>query len=160
MTTKDRDVAPDFVPLIIAEIYQLSGQLRRNAEAIARKAGQTQARWQVLSAASDEPKTVPHIARRLGLARQNIQRVADELVDDGLASFGENPDHKASPHLLLTKRGRAVLAGLTQGAGSYYRELARELSSADLITIRRGLRRLCEALDRRQEIATSKHKEK
>jgi DNA-binding MarR family transcriptional regulator len=146
----------ELVPLIIAEIYQLSGQLRRNADAIARGSGQTQTRWQVLSAASDQPKTVPQIARRLGLARQNIQRVADELVEEGLASFSANPDHKASPHLLLTPNGRRVLLDLQREAGAYYRQLASELSPADLITIRRGLRELCKALDQRENIPSTK----
>jgi DNA-binding MarR family transcriptional regulator len=152
----ETDPGLDLVPLIIAEIYQLAGELRRNAELIARNLGQTQARWQVLSAASEDPKTVPQIARRLGLARQNIQRVADDLVEDGLASFGANPDHKVSPYLLLTKRGHDVIANLQRNVRIYCRELAGVLTTADLIKVRRGLRKICEALDRRQKIASSK----
>jgi DNA-binding MarR family transcriptional regulator len=148
MTTKERETSMALVPLIIADIYQLAGQLRRNADAIARPAGQSQTRWQVLSAASAEPKTVPQIARRLGLARQNVQRVADMLIEEGLASHGPNPDHKSSPHLLLTASGRATLAQLMSEARSYHRKLAGELSAVELSALRRGLRRLCDALNR------------
>jgi DNA-binding MarR family transcriptional regulator len=140
------------VPLIIADIYQLAGQLRRNADAITQPLGQTQARWQVLSAASAEPKTVPQLARRLGIARQSVQRTADLLVADGLASFAPNPEHKSSPHLLLTPEGRAVLVKATALAGAYYAELVGALASGDLAALRRGLRALCEVLDRRDEI--------
>jgi len=145
---KDRNAAT--VPLIIADIYQLAGQLRRNAEARARPLGQSQARWQVLSAASAEPKTIPQIARRLGVARQNVQRIADLLVAEGLASSSPNPDHQTSPHLLLTESGRDALARLTRSAQSYYREIAAALSPAEIAVLRRNLRALCAAVDGRQ----------
>jgi DNA-binding MarR family transcriptional regulator len=148
MTRKDRDEAAALIPLIIADIYQLAGQLRRNADAIAGTIGQTQARWQVLSAASAEPKTVPQIARRLGIARQNVQRVADLLIDEGLAMLSPNPDHKTSPFLVLTEAGRSAFTQLMTHGRSYHRELADELD-VDLTALRRGLRRFCAALDRR-----------
>lgn len=150
MAKQERDAAVALVPLIIADIYQLAGQLRRNADAITRPIGQTQARWQVLSAASADPKTVPQIARRLGIARQNVQRVADMLIDEGLAALSPNPDHKNSPHLVLTEAGRATLAKLMGNARSYYRELAGDLSAPDLAILRSGLRIFCDALDRQE----------
>lgn len=149
MARKDRDEATALIPLVIADIYQLAGQLRRNADAIAGTIGQTQARWQVLSAASAEPKTVPQIARRLGIARQNVQRVADLLIEEGLAALSPNPDHKTSPFLVLTDTGRATFTQLMSHGRSYHRELASELD-VDLAALRRGLRRFCEVLDRRE----------
>src|ERR1043165_1952313 len=89
------------LPLIVAAIYELAGSFRAQGEAIANTVGQTQARWQVMSAASAEPKTVPQIARRLGVTRQNVQRIADLLVKENWASFEDNPDHRASPHFVL-----------------------------------------------------------
>jgi DNA-binding MarR family transcriptional regulator len=150
MISKNLDTTVALLPLIIADIYQLAGQLRRNADAVVRPTGQTQARWQVLSAASAEPKTVPQIARRLGIARQNVQRVADLLIAEGLATLSPNPDHKTSPHLVLTEAGRVTLAQLMSNARSYYRVLAEELSAAELTALRRGLRRFCDALDQRE----------
>lgn len=148
MARKDRGEAAALIPLIVADVYQLAGQLRRNADAIAGSIGQTQARWQVLSAASAEPKTVPQIARRLGIARQNVQRVADLLIDEGLAALSPNPDHKTSPFLVLTDSGRAAFTQLMSHGRSYHRELATELD-IDLAALRRCLRRFCEVLDHR-----------
>ncbi|HEY3917196.1 MAG TPA: MarR family winged helix-turn-helix transcriptional regulator [Stellaceae bacterium] len=150
MSVKDRDETLGVVPLIIADIYQLAGQLRRNADAIARAIGQTQARWQVLSAASADSKTVPQIARRLGIARQNVQRIADLLIAEGLATLQPNPDHKTSPFLVLTECGRSTFAQLMRHARAYYRELASELSGTELAVLRRSLRRFCDALDKRE----------
>ena len=135
------------VPLMVADVYRLAGRLREHGEAVARTVGQTQARWQVMSAASADPHTVPQIARTLGVTRQNVQRIADLLVEEGAAQYQDNPDHRASPHLVLTRRGRALLDQLGKAASGYHARLARKLPAADLVAIHRGLRRLRDALD-------------
>jgi DNA-binding MarR family transcriptional regulator len=134
------------VPVIIADIYELAGRFRDYGEGIAQTVGQTQARWQVMSAASAEPHTVPQIARVLGVTRQNVQRIADLLVAEGSAEYRDNPDHRASPHLVLTKRGRTAFEQLMKAAGGYHARLARKLSSSDVVSLQRGLRRLLEAM--------------
>jgi DNA-binding MarR family transcriptional regulator len=135
------------VPVIIADIYELAGRFREYGEAVAQTVGQTQARWQVMSAASAEPHTVPQIARVLGVTRQNVQRIADLLVAEGSAEYRDNPDHRASPHLLLTKRGRTAFEQLMKAANGYHARLARKLSSSDVVSLQRGLRRLLEAME-------------
>jgi DNA-binding MarR family transcriptional regulator len=134
------------MPAIVADVYELAGRFRDCGEAIAKTVGQTQARWQVLSAASGGPRSVPQIARVLGVTRQNVQRIADLLVGEGSAQYQGNPDHRASPHLVLTRRGRTALDALTKAAGGYHARLSRRLSTADTVSIQRGLRRLLEAL--------------
>src|ERR1700733_5625909 len=135
------------VPIIVAEIYELAGRFREYGEAIAQTVGQTQARWQVMSAASDRPHTAPQIARVLGVTRQNVQRIADLLVAEGSAEYRDNPDHRASPHLVLTKRGRTAFEQLMKAAGGYHARIARKLSSSDVVSLQRGLRRLLKTLD-------------
>lgn len=136
------------LPIVVADIYELAGRLREYGESIARTVGQTQARWQVMSAAaSDRPHTVPQIARVLGVTRQNVQRIADLLVAEGAAEYRDNPDHRASPHLVLTRNGTAALERITKAAGGYHARIARKLSPADVVSLQRGLRRLLEALD-------------
>ena len=138
--------ATSLVPVIIADVYELAGRFRDCGEAIARTVGQTQARWQVLSAASAAPHSVPQLARVLGVTRQKVQRIADLLVAEGSAQYQDNPDHRASPHLVLTRRGRTALETLTKAASGYHARLARKLSSADVILLQRGLRRLLQSL--------------
>lgn len=143
---KDENKASDLVPIMVADIYELAGRLRDHGESIAATVGQTQARWQVLSAASGAPQTVPQIARVLGVTRQNVQRIADLLVAEGAAEYRGNPDHRASPHLILTRRGRAAFAQLMKAAAGYHARLARKLSPSDFAALQRGLGRLLEAL--------------
>jgi DNA-binding MarR family transcriptional regulator len=135
------------VPIIIADIYELAGRFREYGETIAQTVGQTQARWQVMSAASGDPHTVPQIARVLGVTRQNVQRIADLLVAEDSAEYRDNPDHRASPHLVLTNRGRAAFEQLMKAASGYHARLARKLSSSDVVSLQRGLCRLLEVLD-------------
>jgi DNA-binding MarR family transcriptional regulator len=130
------------LPLIVADIYELAGLFRAHGEDIARAVGQTQARWQVMSAASAEPRTVPQIARRLGVTRQNVQRIADLLVAENWAGFETNPDHRGSPYLVLNRRGQAALEQLTRAAASSHARLARRLDGIDVSALHRQLRRL------------------
>ncbi len=148
--------AEALVPIVIADIYELAGRLRENGDAIAATVGQTQARWQVLSAASGAPQTVPQIARVLGVTRQNVQRIADLLVEEGAADYRANPDHRASPHLILTKSGRAAFEQLMKAASGYYGRLARRISPAETIALQRTLRRFLEAASEIDPVPTSK----
>jgi DNA-binding MarR family transcriptional regulator len=138
--------AASLISLIIADIYQLAGDLRERGDGIARAVGQTQARWQVISAASDAPKTVPQIARRLGVTRQNVQRIADRLKQERFASFEDNPDHRGSPYLVLSPRGRAALEQLTRAAEAHHAALAMKLDARAIEKLHRELRSLIRAL--------------
>lgn len=141
--------AKDLIPLIVADVFELAGRFREDGEAIAASVGQTQARWQVMSAASADPRTVPQIARRLGVSRQNVQRIADLLVEENWANFADNPDHKASPYLLLNARGQAALAKITKAASQSHAQLARRLAGTDVGAFHRGLRQLIQAINDR-----------
>src|ERR1700691_433139 len=132
----------DFIPLIVADVFELAGSFRELGDKIAGKVGQTQARWQVLSAAAGGDKTVPQIARRLGYARQSVQRVVDILAMDGVAEYFPNPDHQRSPLVRLTAEGGTQLRKLTAAAGHMHRKLARGLHAKDLETALRVLRTL------------------
>jgi DNA-binding MarR family transcriptional regulator len=94
---------------LAADLFEVSGAMRRDGEAIARRIGQTQARWQVMWIAAGGTFTVPTIARRLGVTRQNVQRIANDLVSNRLATFETNPDHRRSQILRLTPHGREIL---------------------------------------------------
>jgi DNA-binding MarR family transcriptional regulator len=135
--------------LLIAEVYELAGRSRATSEGIARRHGQTTARWHVLSVLTDRPATVPGIARRLGLARQSVQRVAGDLIAAGWVQAVANPDHQRSPLLQLTARGRAQLQALTEdsAADRAARLAAAGLTAGQLDGARQVVRALIGALD-------------
>ncbi len=64
-------------------VIRLSAHLQAEGDALAKPAGQTSARWQVLAVANHAPMSVADTARALGLARQGVQRIADLLEGEG-----------------------------------------------------------------------------
>jgi DNA-binding MarR family transcriptional regulator len=145
-----RSDSTSLLPLVVADVFELAGRFRTLGEGIAHRVGQTQARWQVMSAASGGTLTVPQIARRLGVTRQNVQRIANGLVSEGWATFEDNPDHRSSPHLVLNERGRTALAQLAEAALEHHAGLARRLGATGVDELHHGLRRLIAALDDRE----------
>jgi DNA-binding MarR family transcriptional regulator len=102
---------------LYSELFDAAGLGRRVGEEIAALEGQTQARWQTMwTIDAGGLLTVPQVARRLGVSRQNVQRVTNELVTDGLAELVANPDHKTSPLLRLTPEGSRVLTAINRAA--------------------------------------------
>ncbi len=93
---------------LILEIFRLNGALLASGDALVLDLDLTSARWQVLGAIAFEgrPITVAQIGRRMGLSRQAVQRVANDLQSDGLVTFEDNPDHKRAKLVALTKKGR------------------------------------------------------
>ncbi|HTT50733.1 MAG TPA: MarR family transcriptional regulator [Streptosporangiaceae bacterium] len=134
--------------LLMAEVYELAGRSRGTSAAIARRYAQTAAGWHVLSVLEDSDVTVPGIARRLGQARQSVQRVAGGLLAAGLVQAVANPDHQRSPLLRLTGDGRRLLRTLNQDAAAdrTARLAAAGLTTGQLDQARHVLRRLIGAL--------------
>lgn len=97
---------------LIADVYQLAGRARSTSDRFAARHGQTVARWHVLSVVSDGPHSVPGIAERLGLTRQSVQRVVNELAATGLVTLEDNPQHRRSRLVAITSEGRTITGRL------------------------------------------------
>ena len=57
--------------------------------------------------ALEGPVTVPELARLRPTSRQRMQQLADELVEEGLIEFVDNPNHRKSKLMRLTRKGEA-----------------------------------------------------
>ena len=136
----------DLIDPIAVETYALGAAFRRHGDALAIPTGQSQARWQVLRLASEGTLTVPQIARRLGVSRQNVQRIANALIAEDLAHCSDNPDHKSSPHLVLTGAGRTILHKLSDSAAEYRDLLVKTCGQVDLPLLLTQLKAMSAAL--------------
>jgi DNA-binding MarR family transcriptional regulator len=128
--------------LLIADVYEVAGRLRRSGDAVARPEGQSQARWQILSVISDGSWTVPRVAERLGVTRQNVQRLTDDLCADGLAKLVVNERHARSPLVHLTAAGRNVLGALTKRAIELDTRVGEAIGAREIDRVRAALSRL------------------
>ena len=134
---------------LIADVYELAGRSRATSDQFASRYGQTAARWHILSVVSDGTHTVPRIAERLGLTRQSVQRVVDELVVDRLLVLTDNPNHRRSRLVKITSTGEKVTIRMFEESSEYRSSaLAREgVSVSELDQARRTIRRLIGVVD-------------
>lgn len=131
--------------------FRLNGQFLAVAEELARPAGITAAWWQVLGAVLGEPLPVSGIARAMGITRQSVQRVADLLVERGLAEYRPNPAHRRAKLLAPTDAGRAAIGRIGPGHAAFAERLARaygeEYGEEGLDQAVQALERLSRVLD-------------
>ena len=128
-------------------VFRLNGQLLAIAEHLARPAGLTAAWWQVLGVVRADPLPVAEIARSIGVTRQSVQRVADLLVDHGLAEYSPNPAHRRAKLLRPTGEGRAAVRRIGPAHAAFASRLADEVGTDDLQRTLDDLTRLSKALD-------------
>jgi DNA-binding MarR family transcriptional regulator len=143
-----RTPAGDAFTTLVVQILRLNGHLTAAGDALARPAGQTSARWQVMGVVEHGPATVAQIARALGLARQSVQRIADLLEADGLAEFVANPADRRAGLLQFTDAGRAALRTIQSAQRAWANTLGAEIGEDDL-------RRASEVLARVGEVVVN-----
>ncbi|WP_086785836.1 MarR family winged helix-turn-helix transcriptional regulator [Streptomyces caniscabiei] len=128
-------------------VFRLNGQFLSVADELARPAGLTAAWWQVLGAVLPEPLPVAGVARAMGITRQSVQRVADLLVDRGLAAYVPNPAHRRAKLLTPTPAGRAAIERIDPGHAALAARLAQALGEEEFTATVRALERLSAVLD-------------
>ncbi|GAB2876863.1 MarR family winged helix-turn-helix transcriptional regulator [Streptomyces mayteni] len=137
-------------------VFRLNAQFLAVADRLAAPVGLSAARLQVLSAVLTEPLPVSGVARVVGITRQSVQRVADLLVDAGLAGYEPNPAHRRAKLLAATDAGRAALAAIGPGHAALATRLTDALGGAgEFAAALATLTRLTEALESLGDDATT-----
>ncbi|WP_116952949.1 MarR family winged helix-turn-helix transcriptional regulator [Jiangella endophytica] len=85
--------------------FRLNARLMEAAQDMAAAGDITAAWWQVLGGVLDQPRTHADIGRLMGMSRQGVRRVADLLVEQGLAEYRDNPAHRRAKLLACTEAG-------------------------------------------------------
>lgn len=129
------------------EVFRANGALLAAGDALARPAGLTSARWQVLGVIDHAPATVADIARTMGLRRQSVQQTADALAADGLAAFAENPRHRRAKLLDPTPAGRRALLEVERAHAVWADALAASFAPSQIAAATAALRALTDALE-------------
>lgn len=134
------------------ETFRLNGRLLAAGDRLVAPIGLTSARWQVIGAVALAGQALPvaHIARNMGLARQSVQRIANELEAEGLISFADNPHHRRARLVGLTARGRKVYDAAILRNTAWSDDLARGLKSQAIKPALRLLREIRKRLERNE----------
>lgn len=110
---------------IVALNLRLRSRLLAAGDALGTDLDMSQALWQVLASVNVEPRTVPQIARRLGLTRQGVQQSANKLVERGLVSLAPNPDHSLASLVTITRSGQKIATELSRRQAGLAARIAR-----------------------------------
>lgn len=141
-----RTDAGDLLSEAIALVFQANGLLMSEADQLAAAGGLTAAWWRVLGGIVDEPRTVAEIARRMGMTRQGVQRVANLLVERGLAELRPNPAHRRAQLIAPTEAGALAIREIALVQRPWADRIGAEIGAEELGAAVAALRRLTAAL--------------
>ncbi len=115
---------------LVLETFRLNGTFLAAGNLLAEPFGLTSARWQVMGPIFEfnEPMTVAQIARRMGLARQGVQRIVNDLKKLEMINFLSNPDHKSAPLITISEAGRKTIIELNKAQAAWVNSLSEGLS--------------------------------
>ena len=93
---------------LVLEVFKANAALLVMGDQMAASSGLSSARWQVLGAIvqSGGEATVSDIGREMGLSRQAVQRVANDLCAQGMVTFVDNPHHKRAKLVRMSAKGQ------------------------------------------------------
>lgn len=141
---------PAAVTALILETFRLNGRLLAAGDALVESLNLTSARWQVLGAIATAPVplSVAQIARSMGLTRQAVQRLANDMERDGLLRFTANPNHQRAKHVVMTPRGAAAYAAAMKRQAPWAQTLTLGLSAQQITAATAILKQLRQRLER------------
>ncbi len=114
---------------VILETFKFNGFLLNAGNRLCKPYGLTSARWQVMGAIeiAGQALTVSQIARRMGLSRQGVQRIVNDLSKLEMVTAANNIDHVRAPLINLSQRGRHILEKINRAQIAWVNELAEGL---------------------------------
>lgn len=103
-----RSPAGDALTDLILTLFRVNNLTLTWGDRLVAPLGLTSARWQILGAivAADRAQPVAWLARDLGANRQNVQRIVNDLAQEGLVTFEPNPHHRRAHLVVLTDKGQ------------------------------------------------------
>ena len=90
---------------LILLVFRLNGLLLAEGDRLTRDLGISSARWQVMGTLANGALTVSQAARNMGLQRQSVQRLVNEMCTQDIVCFDDNPQHKRAKLVRLTAKG-------------------------------------------------------
>jgi DNA-binding MarR family transcriptional regulator len=141
---------------LILELFRLNSRILTAGDRLVAGLGLTSARWQILGTiiAADRPQPAAWLARDMGANRQNVQRIVNDLHEDGLVAFEANPHHRRAQLVVLTDKGRRAYDAAMRLQAPWVNDLANGLTAKDIEAVHRvvtALRQKLEGNDEKSE---------
>ncbi|TDV49573.1 DNA-binding MarR family transcriptional regulator [Pseudomonas helmanticensis] len=137
---------------LVLEIFRASARLLTAGDRLVAELGLTSARWQLLGTIvyAERAQPVSWIARDMGANRQNVQRIVNDLVKDGLLEFQPNPHHRRAQLVVLTEAGKQAFDSAMKLQAPWINELSQGLDVDAIQTTHQVLNQLRNKLEEDQ----------
>ncbi len=134
---------------LILEVFRLNGALLMNGDRLVAELGLTSARWQVLGtiAYAIQPAPVAWHARKMGVSRQGVQRIINEMEEEGILEFQPNPHHKRAQLVVLTSKGNKLFEAAHNLQAPWANAIADDLKLKDIKIAKDLVQQIRERLD-------------
>lgn len=134
-----RTPAGEALTSLMLDLLRLNSLILTMGDRLVAPLGLTSARWQVLGTiiAAEHPAPVAWLARDMGANRQNVQRIVNDLVQEGLVAFEANPHHRRAQLVVVTQQGRQAFDAAMRLQAPWVNSLSSGLSVEDIETTRR-----------------------
>ena len=118
----------------VLDLFRLNNLILTAGDRLVADLGLTSARWQVLGTVvnADRAQPVAWLARDMGVNRQNVQRIVNDLAKDGLVAFRPNPHHRRAQLVVLTEQGKGAFDAAMRLQTPWINELSEGLRAADI----------------------------
>lgn len=139
----------DALTQLILEVFRLNGSLIAAGDRLVADLGLTSARWQVLGAIALSPTSEPvaRLARSMGLHRQGVQRIVNELVEEDIVTLDDNPHHRRAKLVRLTKKGEALYRAAKRRQKPWARKLEKAVGLKATVSARVVLKAVRDRLE-------------
>lgn len=136
-----RTPAGEVITALTLDIFRLNNLLLNAGDHLVTRLGLTSARWQILGAIAraEQPQPVAWLARNMGANRQNVQRIVNDLQEQGLVIFEANPHHRRAQLVVLTEKGRIAYDAAMNLQAPWVNSVTEGLSLRDLAAFKRVL---------------------
>lgn len=137
---------------LILTVFRLNGRFLAAGDRLVGNFGLTSARWQVLGsiAMSPTPETVARHARNMGLQRQGVNRIVNELAAEGFLEYRDNPHHRNARLIVLTAKGNRTLSASMRVQASWVNQLGDGLDAKTIKAAHKVLKELQQRLERQE----------
>jgi DNA-binding MarR family transcriptional regulator len=145
----DRRKSPNALTmdLLIREILFSYFRLNATGERLFAGIGQTPGKVSLMRTLLEQgPQSVAQIARSRPVARQAVQRMADELAAQGLLEYVENPTHRRAKLARLTAQGKKLMDETMAAELRWAGRLARAFGEQEVEIARDVIQRLTRIL--------------
>lgn len=140
-------------------LFAANNMVLKHGDLVTGKYQQTSARWRILGNIEPSPLTVSQIAKLTGYTRQSIQRLADALVDERLATYGSATDRRTK-NVCITEKGRELLENLAEYENEWVARITQTLSVEELTNLTLALEKVKTVLAEEYVYRQQRQKEK